>query len=181
MRVGLLPMGPVPRELLATLSQRLAAYGAESRVLPEIPVPGQAFDPRRAQYRAESLLGSAVANVPGDVVAVTAVDLYTQGLAFVFGLANAGASGAVVSVHRLAAEDADLVGDRLLKEAVHELGHTWGLGHCADPACVMHFSNELAETDAKSAGFCGTCRPSLPEGFRSFDEAGPQGPTARGK
>jgi hypothetical protein len=28
-----------------------------------------------------------------------------------------------------------------LKEAMHELGHTFGLGHCADPACVMWFSN----------------------------------------
>ena len=167
MRVGLLPMGAFPRELLATLTKALQAYGLAPVILPEIPVPRNALDERRAQYRADALLGSAAAKIAGDVVAVTTVDLYTEGLNFVFGLANAGASGAVVSIHRLAASDPDLFADRLVKEVVHELGHTWGLGHCEDSACVMHFSNELAETDGKGAGFCGACCPSLPEGVRS--------------
>ena len=91
MRVGLLPMGPVPQELLATLSKALQTYGLAPEILPEVPVPGNALDERRAQYRADALLGSAVAKVAGGVVAVTTVDLYTEGLNFVFGLANAGA------------------------------------------------------------------------------------------
>ena len=64
------------------------------------------------------------------------------------------------SFYRLA-EDADLFRQRALKECVHELGLTWGLRHCRDPRCVMHFSNSLLDTDAKGAAFCSRCRRRL--------------------
>jgi archaemetzincin len=51
--------------------------------------------------------------------------------------------------------------DRTIKEAVHELGHTFGLEHCENARCVMHFSNSLADTDWKQAKFCSQCRPKL--------------------
>ncbi|MEW6585820.1 MAG: hypothetical protein AB1442_09465 [Nitrospirota bacterium] len=44
-----------------------------------------------------------------------------------------------------------------LGEAVHEIGHTFGLVHCSDPNCAMHFSNSLRDTDRKSSEFCGIC------------------------
>jgi len=50
---------------------------------------------------------------------------------------------------------------RAVKEAVHELGHTFGLDHCSDPRCVMHFSNMLADTDRKGREFCPSCRARL--------------------
>ena len=100
-------------------------------------------------------------------MAVTTVDLFSEGLDFVFGLADVGGDRAVVSVRRLAAADPHLLSARLLKECVHELGHTWGLPHCEDAACVMHFSNSIEETDAKTARFCATCTRSLPDGVTS--------------
>ena len=39
-------------------------------------------------------------------------------------------------------------------EAIHELGHTYGLRHCRDPHCVMWFSNTLAESGRKGLTFC---------------------------
>jgi archaemetzincin len=65
----------------------------------------------------------------------------------------------VVALARLRQEfwgapsDEQLCVTRAVKESVHELGHTYGLFHCAEPACVMHFSNTLRETDQKSDQF----------------------------
>ena len=42
---------------------------------------------------------------------------------------------------------------RATKESVHELGHTYGLSHCEERACVMRFSNTLRDTDQKSDQF----------------------------
>ncbi len=91
------------------------------------------------------------------------MDLYTRGLNFVFGQARLGGREAVISLARLhqsfygLPEDEELLLERSLKEAVHELGHTWGLAHCPDHLCVMHFSNSLRDTDVKTARFCSKC------------------------
>ena len=50
---------------------------------------------------------------------------------------------------------------RLHGEAMHELGHTFGLGHYADPGCVMWFSNTLGETDRKGAAYFPRCEDTL--------------------
>jgi len=70
-------------------------------------------------------------------------------------------------LHHLRGEDrtlpdgSKLLIERTLKEAVHELGHTMGLGHCRDAGCVMHFSQSLIDTDVKSSYFCSRCQPKL--------------------
>jgi archaemetzincin len=59
--------------------------------------------------------------------------------------------------------DAFIFRERAVKEAVHELGHTFGLGHCPDSSCVMHFSNCLDDTDRKGKEYCPECRAKLRE------------------
>ena len=167
MRVGLLPVGPVPPRLLDELSRSLVAYHLELHTLSQEAIPDEVFDPRRRKHRAEGFLRRQWGNADETFLAVTTVDLFTEGLDFVFGLADVSGGRAVVSVRRLADSDPDVVSARLLKECVHELGHTWGHQHCDDSACVMHFSNSIEETDAKSARFCETCARSLPEGIAS--------------
>ena len=84
-------------------------------------------------------------------------DCYAPGLNFVFGQATLGGQEACVARLRLRPsfyglpENLPLFRRRVLKEAVRELGHTWGLGHCSDGQCVMVFSNTLQDTDAKEA------------------------------
>ncbi len=108
------------------------------------------------------LLGLALSVRAEHVLAVTEVDLYAGDLNFVFGIAQPSGRACVISLFRLSLDaDEERFRGRALKEAMHELGHTFGLGHCADPGCVMWFSNTLEETDRKGATYCPRCAETL--------------------
>ncbi|MGB5925648.1 MAG: archaemetzincin family Zn-dependent metalloprotease [Dehalococcoidia bacterium] len=128
----------------------------------------QAYDPERKQYLSSELLASLKkAEREERVVGIADVDLYVPRLNFVFGEADVISRTAIVSLCRLRQEyyglapDETLFLERATKEIVHELGHTFGLGHCPNNECVMHFSNSLADTDLKEAHFCNMCRPKI--------------------
>ncbi len=101
------------------------------------------------------------------VLGVTELDLYVPNLNFIFGQAQMGGRTALISLVRLREEfwrrrpNERLLRERTLKEAVHELGHTFGLEHCPNPKCVMHFSNSLADTDVKDSWFCPECKKKI--------------------
>ena len=82
-------------------------------------------------------------------------------LALVFGHADIRGRWAVVSLSQFGGDGEDKLVERAVKTAVHELGHTLGLGHHdANPQCVMFFSEKLADTDRKSRDFCRACADS---------------------
>jgi archaemetzincin len=127
-----------------------------------------AYNPERKQYLSSELLASLGKAERGErVVGVVDVDLYVPRLNFVFGEADVVSRAAIISLCRLRQEyyglapDEALFLERATKEIVHELGHTFGLGHCPNSRCVMHFSNSLADTDFKEAHFCSMCRPKI--------------------
>jgi len=94
-------------------------------------------------------------------------------LNFIFGVATSPKhplkdypGSAIVSVARLREsfyfrdERNDLIRNRVLKEAVHEIGHTFGLKHCENN-CVMQFSESITYVDNKPLQFCTDCTEVL--------------------
>jgi archaemetzincin len=146
-------------ELLARMQQHVQngrfdpGGGSDSRS--SSPVSG-----RSGLFRAN---GNNTGEPVWRVLGVTAADLYIPILTFVFGEAQVGGPCAVVSLHRLRQEfyglppDPELLQQRLLKEAVHELGHTMSLTHCEDYSCVMAASHAVEWIDMKEAGLCELC------------------------
>jgi len=170
--VELVPVGTVPDEVLDHLLQaiearfpRSVARLASHSLMP----PEDAYDPARRQYRAEPILArlDELPTRAERVLGVADLDLYEPGLNFIFGQAHVGGRVAVVALARLRPEfwgrppDQRRFLERAAKEAIHELGHAYGLSHCPNSICVMHFSNTLEETDRKSDRFCGVHEADL--------------------
>ncbi len=132
--------------------------------------PADTLDARRRQRSSTKILRWMLERAPsgaGKRLGITDADLFIPALTFVFGEAQVGGRVGVVSMARLhftydgQSLDPPAVEARLVKECLHELGHTFGLVHCPDPACVMSRSNSLLDVDQKQPEFCRDCRLRL--------------------
>ena len=165
--IHLLPVGPTDGPMLERLRHGLEdEMRVSCALLPQRLDPAPAFHAERQQYHSTQIL-TRMAPLLQDgcwkLLGVTSLDLYMPILTFVFGEAQLNGRCAVVSWHRLRQQfygmpdDPELLADRLVKEAVHELGHTVGLTHCQDYACVMAASHSVEWIDIKGRYFCSAC------------------------
>lgn len=101
------------------------------------------------------------------VLGICNLDAYSENFNFIFGEAQYQGRISAIYLPRLGQEfyglspNDPLFFQRAAKEAVHELGHSFGLAHCTLPSCVMYFSNSLSDTDEKGKEFCGRCKLAL--------------------
>jgi archaemetzincin len=156
---------PAPNLLEGVARTLVREYGHAVRSVLSDERPEETLDVRRGQYASSGILVWLRDRRAGAsrVLGVTDVDLFIPILTFVFGEAQLGGRAAVVSTARLG-DTPQIPGMparvalRLQKEAVHELGHTFGLLHCADTRCAMARSPGLRHVDAKSTALCHACR-----------------------
>jgi archaemetzincin len=168
-KITLKPLGKIADEIMEELKGRVGGiFHCPVEIKAGLSDLVEAYNPERKQYFSSKLLASLKKSERDErVVGIADVDLYVPRLNFVFGEADILSGTAIVSLYRLRQEyyglapDEALFMERATKEIVHELGHTFGLGHCPNNKCVMHFSNSLADTDFKEANFCSSCRPKI--------------------
>lgn len=172
--IELVGIGNVDEDFLIKLSDKLKLkFNAEIKLREAITLPEEAYNSFRKQYYSTKILYyllNRLSSVKVDkILGVTNVDLYVPRLNFVFGEALCPGKAAIISLFRInpklyGEKDEEKLLERAVKEAVHELGHTFGLTHCKNMSCVMFFSNSLLDTDRKTENFCLNCKKKLERG-----------------
>ncbi len=169
--ITIIPIGEVEEQTLEELTSELERIlEIKTETGEGFPLPEHAYNKSRDQYYSAEIIKLLKDIHPfhlAPILGVTESDLYTSDLNFIFGEADPLSQTAIISLKRLREEyygrpkNKKLYLERAVKEALHELGHGYGLGHCPDPSCIMHFSNRLEDTDRKGPGFCKKCQATL--------------------
>ncbi len=164
---GLRPYGHIDLDILDVLAENLRRiFPFEVKILEQCGAPEFAFNNSRQQYLAKAILEDLVGNAPAScrrILGLTEADLFIPILTYVYGEAMLPGQAAVISLYRLTGSDPgsrvsfEALAQRVVKEAVHELGHTFNLVHCDDESCVMSFAHSLEHVDQKNERFCRYC------------------------
>lgn len=131
-------------------------------------IPTNLFDNSRNQYLSDQLLSwlqeTLKPSKDTKVLAVCDFDAYFGKYNFCFGEAIIGGNVSAIYLRRLLPGGSNGNGDfqnllqnRIVKEAIHEIGHTFGLRHCFRDLCIMFKSKTISDTDMKSKEFCESC------------------------
>lgn len=166
------------RNLKKSLRWTLKKFNLSVEIVDDvIPLTKVQYNPLKKQYNADLIMQSLFTYYKEEnghrILGLLDHDIYVSRFNFIFGSAKNPdkiyfpySPVALISVFRLREEFYGLAKDqalfelRVLKEALHELGHTFGLIHC-EKECVMYFSNSIEDTDRKSPKFCEQCLEKL--------------------
>ena len=165
--VGIVPIGDIPRLVPKVIAAHIAGYlDLETTILEPMPSPTYALDEQRLQFNAGTILHK-LESMPFEgvakIVGVINIDLFVPVFTHVFGEARQQGRVALVSLFRLTngrsemAQPPPALLERTAKVALHELGHLYGLAHCENEPCLMHFSGNLEELDRLSLSLCRYC------------------------
>jgi len=185
--INLLKIGDLNHSVLVKLKKKLELgfkrFNLSVNIVQEeIPLEETEYNRRKRQYNAIKILKKIIIYAQNKkifhVLGVIDKDIFSSGLKFVFGRAIKAEDRpespivALISITRLResfygrTENKGLFELRILKEAIHELGHTFNLDHC-NKLCIMRFSNSISDTDKKPPKFCEDCVNKLEIFFKN--------------
>jgi archaemetzincin len=160
------PIGDLDPDLTRWVSPEIhRIFGYGTRIEPLIQHVDFAFDSSRNQHCSTPIIGKLADMAPPKAVkilGITRVDLFIPILTHVYGEAQLGGKACIISTHRLN-EGLGMgvwepFGRRVIKEAIHELGHTFNLRHCPNLTCCMHYCRSIKDVDRKSGQLCRYCK-----------------------
>ena len=173
------PVGELNAELIDAIAAeitRVFGYGTEiGCILEDLSF---ALDHNRNQHHSTMILEQLAAGAPDHavkVVAIAQVDLFIPILTHVYGEAQLGGTACVVSTFRLNEGRSGMnisqkyIG-RIVKETIHELGHTFNLRHCPEDTCIMHYCRNEEDVDRKSDELCRYCKVMLEDEIKRMDK-----------
>ena len=125
-----------------------------------------AYNLTRDQYHSTAILEKLASTSPSQAIKVAAItnkDLFIPILTHVYGEAQIAGKACIVSTFRLqeglsVATIEKEFENRIVKEVLHELGHTFNLRHCNDKSCIMHYCRSIRDVDRKSDQLCRYCK-----------------------
>ena len=170
------PIGDIPQWVSEKIAKEVrSSFGFQTQINPLIEDIDFAFDKDRNQYSSSIILDKLDKKAPVDclkVIAITEKDLFIPILTYVYGEARLNGRPCIVSFHRLVIGlELEVVSKgykRIVKEAIHELGHTFNLRHCKDPVCLMHYCRSLEDVDRKSNQYCRYCNILLSDNIKDL-------------
>ena len=169
------PIGEFSSELVEAVAgeiERVFGFSTDTEtVLQDLAF---ALDHNRNQYHSTLILQKLAANRPTRalrVIGIAQVDLFIPILTHVYGEAQLGGTACIVSTYRLnEGRSGKVIAqkyiDRIVKEAIHELGHTFKLRHCPEHTCIMHYCRNEEDVDRKSDQLCRYCKILLEDEIR---------------
>jgi archaemetzincin len=168
--IAVVPIGHLKNELLGRTKREICrVFQCQTEVIPHNQDLNFALDPARSQYHSTVILEKLALWIPPHIakaVAIAEVDLFIPIFTHVYGEAQMGGKTCIVSTFRLKEGLSQLDGNqiysrRVIKESIHELGHTFNLRHCPDQVCIMHYCRTLMDVDRKSHHMCRYCQVLL--------------------
>ena len=169
-KVIISPIGKRDDELIELIGAEIeSVFGHKTETIPLLDSVDFAFDPVRKQYHSTPILEKLSELAPSQAMKVLGIvhdDLFIPILTHVYGEAQLGGRACMVSTCRLK-EGLSLSGSRdayqrrVVKEAIHELGHAFNLRHCRDSACIMHYCHTVEDVDRKIDQLCRYCKVLL--------------------
>ncbi len=170
------PIGHFDPQIIDQVGREVRrVLGYRSLTAPVLQDVDFAFESSRNQYCSTPILKKLADLAPPGAVkilAICSVDLFIPILTHVYGEAQLGGKACIISTHRLneglETAPTELFIRRVVKEAIHELGHTFNLRHCKDHGCCMHYCRTIKDVDRKTDQLCRYCKVLLEDEIKRY-------------